>query len=169
MKILLSFCALVFVLNGFGQAAEQAAAISRLQFLEGVWKGKGWIQPDEKKQYFNETETASIKLGGTLLQIDVFGTSVDDDSLIINNGLAIVRYNVNANRFEMQFFQSDGSSAEAILTLKNKYTVQIDLHRGSSFTRFVIEARDKRWFEKAFTSSDGKNWRQFFEMNLTRQ
>ena len=37
-------------LNSFGQAPEQTVeAIRKLAFLEGVWKGKGWIQAGDKK------------------------------------------------------------------------------------------------------------------------
>ncbi len=85
MKTAITICVLILALKSFAQAPkENIEAIRKLGFLEGIWKGKGWIQGEEKKQYFNETETVSFKAGKTLLQIDVYGTSVDNDSMIIN-------------------------------------------------------------------------------------
>lgn len=121
------------------------------------------------KQYFNETETAKIKTGGTLLQIDVFGTSVDHDSIIINNGLAIVTYDVQAGSYNMIFYQSDASAATATVTITAAKTAEIHIHRGSGHTRFVIEIKNNQWFEKGFSSNDGTTWNQFFEMKLDKQ
>jgi hypothetical protein len=170
MKTAVSFCFWILSLTGFAQEPKEiVAAIRKLQFLEGVWQGKGWIQDGNTKRHFNETETVSVKLGGTLMQIDVYGTSAESDSVIINSGLAVIRYNVTSKKYEMHFFQADGSVAEAQVIIKDKNTAEINLNRGSSYTRFVIGTRDNVWFEQAFTSSDGKDWEQFFEMKLVRQ
>ncbi len=69
----------------------------------------------------------------------------------------------------MKFFQADGSAVDATVSLPNEHTAEINLHRASGYTRFIIEVKNAQWFEKAFSSSDGKNWNQFFEMKLTRQ
>ena len=170
MKTSVPICILILALNSFAQAPEETTeAIRKLGFLEGIWKGQGWIGTDNKKQHFNETETVRIKLGETLLQIDVYGTSVDNDSVIINNGLAIISYDLLSKKYEMKFFQSDGSAANATVRITDKNTVEINLHRKSGYTRFVIEAKNSQWFEQAFSSDDGKNWNQVFEMKLTRQ
>lgn len=93
MKALLTVGILILTLTNFAQAPKETTdAIRKLGFLEGVWKGKGWIGSNNKKQHFNEIETVKIKTGQTLLQIDVYGTSIDNDSVIINNGLAIISY-----------------------------------------------------------------------------
>jgi len=170
MKAAISICFFILALKGFAQAPKETTdAIRKLAFLEGVWKGKGWIGTGDKKQHFNEIETVRIKAGETLLQIDVYGTSVNNDSVIINNGLAIINYDIPTKEYKMKFFQSDGSFAEADVSIINENTVEINLHRQSGYTRFVIEAKNSQWFEQAFSSNDGKNWNQFFEMKLTRQ
>ena len=170
MKAVLSICIILLTIKGIGQVpAEMVDAVKKLQFLEGVWKGQGWILSGDSKQFFNETETATIKTGGTLLQIDVFGTDVDNDQKIINNGLALVRYDTTKNAYEMDFYQSDGSRATATVYLLKTNIAEIILSRAGSFTKFVIEIRNKRWFEQAFSSPDGKNWTQFFEMDLRLQ
>lgn len=69
----------------------------------------------------------------------------------------------------MIFFQADGSCAEADVSITNENTAEINLHRSSGYTRFIIEIKNSQWFEKAFSSSDGKNWNQFFEMKLNKQ
>ena len=170
IKAIIAFCILLLPLKNFAQAPKEITdAIKKLGFLEGVWKGKGWIGTGNQKQHFNETETVNIKTGETLLQIDVYGTSTDNDSIIVNNGLAIISYDLPTKKYKMIFFQLDGSVAEADVRITHENTAEINLHRSSGFTRFIIEAKNAQWFEKAFSSSDGKNWNQFFEMKLTRQ
>ena len=170
MKTIAIICLMFFTLKGIAQAPlEMIDAIKKLQFLEGTWKGRGWIQSGGKKQYFNETETARIRTGGTLLQIDVFGTAVENENEVINNGLALVRYDTSKGKYEMEFYQSDGSRAAASVTVPNLNTAEIMLSGPGSFTKFVIEIKNKYWFEQAFQSPDGKNWSQFFEMNLALQ
>jgi hypothetical protein len=170
MKAILTVCILILTLKNFAQAPKETTdAIRKLGFLEGVWKGKGWIGSNDKKQHFNETETVKIKTGETLLQIDVYGSSTDNDSVIINNGLAIINYDLPRKKYKMIFFQADGSFAEADVSITNENTAEINLHRSSGYTRFIIEVKNSQWFEKAFSSSDGKNWNQFFEMKLIKQ
>lgn len=170
MKGVITICILILSLKNFAQApTETTDAIRKLGFLEGVWKGKGWIGSSDKKQHFNETETVKIKTGETLLQIDVYGTSIDSDSIAINNGLAIVSYDLPGKKYKMIFFQADGSFTEGEVSLPNENTAEINFHRSSGYTRFIIEVKNLQWFEKAFSSSDGKSWNQFFEMNLTKQ
>jgi hypothetical protein len=169
-KAVLIFCILLLSLKNFSQAPKETIdALKKLEFLEGVWKGKGWIMMEGNKQHFNETETVKLRTGGTLLQIDVFGTSVDNDSVIINNGLAIVNYDPQSKEYKMIFYQSDASAAKATVKIIAGNTAEISIHRETGYTRFVIEAKNKQWFEKGFSSSDGKTWNQFFEMKLVKQ
>ena len=170
MKTVIAISILMLSLKSFAQAPEQTVeAIRKLAFLEGVWRGKGWIQAGDKKQYFNETETVRIKVGETLVQIDVYGVSAENDSVIINNGLAIISYNQPTKKYEMKFFQADGSLTDATVRIIHKNTIEINLSRKTGYTRFVIEANESQWFEQGFSSSDGKSWKQVFEMKLTRQ
>ena len=168
-KSVVTFCILFFTSAVSAQSTDEAvSAIKKLNFLAGVWKGRGWIGTVTNKEHFNETETARIRVGGTLIQIDVFGTSVTNDSLIINNGLAIVNYNPVSRNYDMKFYQADASYAEAELKIIKPGTVEINLIKKSGFTRFVIEIKNAHWLEKAFSSTDGKNWQQVFEMDLTQ-
>ena len=170
MKALFTCCILLFTVKIFSQSPKEAiGAMKKLEFLEGVWKGKGWIKSNDKKQHFNETEKVKLRTGGTLLQIDIFGTAVDNDSIVINNGLAIVNYDLQSGEYKMIFYQSDASVATATVKLIANNTAEINLQRKSGYTRFVIEIKNNQWFEQAFSSNDGKTWDQFFEMQLTRQ
>jgi hypothetical protein len=110
-----------------------------------------------------------IKAGETLVQIDVYGVSAENDSVIINNGLAIISYNRPSKKYEMKFFQSDGSLADATVRIIHKNIVEVNLSPKTGYTRFVIEANESKWFEQGFSSSDGKSWKQIFEMKLARQ
>ncbi|HYC28381.1 MAG TPA: hypothetical protein VEB42_06180 [Chitinophagaceae bacterium] len=169
MKTIATLCLILTAMTMMAQApSAMTDAIKKLAFLEGTWKGQGWIKTGGQKQLFNETETAKIKTGGTLLQIDVFGTDVKEETRIINNGLAIVRYDTTRRTYLMDFYQSDGSVAEATVEVVNENTASILINRQGSFTRFVIRVKNNRWFEQGFHSRDGKDWTQFFEMDLAR-
>lgn len=57
----------------------QVAAMSKLNFMVGRWKGSGWnLAPDGTKQNFNQTETATRKVGGTITTVDAEGRDPSD-------------------------------------------------------------------------------------------
>jgi hypothetical protein len=89
--------------------------------------------------------------------------------VIINNGLAIISYNQPSKKYEMKFFQADGSLADATVRIIHKNTVEVNLSWKTGYTRFVIEVNESQWFEQGFSSSDRKSWKQIFEMKLARQ
>ena len=49
----------------------QLAELKKAAFLEGTWKGTGWILLQQgKREDFTQTERVVFKLGGLVLQID---------------------------------------------------------------------------------------------------
>lgn len=144
-------------------------ALSHLRFMEGTWKGVGWIQTGDKKQSFHETETVTSKLSGSAMQIEAYGTAFEDSSSIINNALGVISFNPANKNYRLRIFQSDGSFAEAEARLLSSSTFEFRLKYPGGFMKYIIIVNNDNWKESGYRSTDGKGWTQTFEMELTRQ
>ena len=142
--------------------------ISKFRFMEGVWKGTGWILDGNAKQFFKEKETVISKLGGTLIQIEAFGIDANDKTHIINDALGLLLYNSEKQEHELHIYQSDGSKmvANAKLNKINEMEWSVSLSPTIKI-KYVITVEGKKWFEAGFKSTDGGvSWQQNFEMTL---
>src|SRR5688572_25823844 len=92
---LLCFAALVLGMkaNVWGQPSydlNEAAQkkMSELSFLEGKWKGSGWMMgQDRVRSTFESEETIQFKLSGTLLEVEGIGKS---DGKVVHHALAVI-------------------------------------------------------------------------------
>jgi hypothetical protein len=136
--------------------------------MEGVWKGNGWVLNGETKQFFEETETVTTKLSGTVLQIEAFGVALNNKTNIINDALGLLLYNTEKHEYELHIYQSDGSRMIANVKLNN--TNEMEWSSTISATlkvRYNIKVVGTKWFEAGFKSTDGGvSWKQNFEMTL---
>jgi hypothetical protein len=87
--------------------------------MEGVWKGNGWALNEETKQFFEERETVTPKLSGTVLQMEAFGVTVNNKTNIVNDALGLLLYNSKTQEYELHIYQSDGSKMIANVKLIN--------------------------------------------------
>ena len=64
-----------------------------LLFLDGQWKGLGWIMLGPgKRSEFNQTETVERTLEGSLIAIEDRGTDKQDNSRVINHAFAAMAH-----------------------------------------------------------------------------
>ena len=171
MKTRLFFLTLlVSMQTGAAQPSKETTdAISGLLFMEGVWKGTGWIKMGEKKQQFRETETVIRKLSGAAVQLEAYGTAVEDSNNIINDALGIASYNQSTNKYSLRIFQSDGSFTEADARIIQPSKFEWSIKYPGGYFKYIIEVIGKKWVEKGYKSADGTNWSQVFGMELTKQ
>jgi hypothetical protein len=171
MKTLLLFLTyMISVQMAFTQVDKEVSrALADLYFMQGVWKGTGWIQTGGKKQPFRETETVTLKLSGSAMQIEAYGTALGDSSTIINDALGIVSYNQANKNYTLRIFQSDGSFVEADARILKPFTFEWKLKISAGYIKYVITVEAGNWKEYGYRSTDNKNWTQTFEMELTKQ
>lgn len=160
-----------FTISLFGQSNNLLdSGVNKFRFMEGVWKGNGWVLSGDTKQFFKETETVTTKLSGTVVQIEAFGVALNEKTNIINNALGLLLYNNENEKYELHIYQSDGSKIIANVKMNNMNEIEWNLSVSSNLIiRYTIKVEGTKWFEAGFKSTDnGISWKQNFEMTLLK-
>lgn len=173
-RLIVLLCLLAFTALAKAQAPNGAltAEVKKLDFLVGEWKGEGWIEFGPNQRYtFVETESVQSKLGGEVVLIEGLGKKVvggQQAEVVIHNAMAMVCYDAKAKQLRFRAYQAGGRSVDSEAKVANGQ-LEWGLEEGGRSMRFIIklDAAD-RWFEIGEVSTDGKTWRQFFEMKLQR-
>lgn len=167
MKIYLLSAILLF--NFSPVNAQDTSAVKVFGFMKGVWKGNGWTMDKKKKVHFNETETVSEKLNGTIMQLEAFGTAVEDSAEIINNALGLLLFNHKKRSFDLHVYQADGSLvvADVISTGPAEMEWRLDISPVLKI-KYIIRVEGIHWYEAGYRCTDGINWDQHFEMRLLK-
>jgi hypothetical protein len=171
MKATFVFLAFCMALQ-FGHAQttkETKEAISNVGFMEGVWKGIGWIKQEEKKQAFKATETVTKKLDGSAILFESLGAALEDSTRIITNAKSILSYNDVTKQYSLKVTTSDGSVFEPEASLIRPSTFEWRLQYAGGYLKYIHEVKGKTWMVKGFSSSDGTNWNQIVESELSKQ
>ena len=163
--------------SSLGQAptapAAQRAAMKKLDFLVGQWKGEGWMElaPGQRRT-FKGTEVVQGKLDGLLLTIEgLHRGQVGDkkEEVVVHNAFALVSYDDKAKRYRFQAFTSRGNYEDAEAKVSEGQFVWGMKVPQFGDVRYTTKLDKKgRWFEVGEVSQDGKAWRKFFEMTLER-
>ena len=103
------------------------------------------------------------------IQIEAFGTAVDDSNNIINNALGILSYNEPGKKYVLRVLNFDGSYAEASASITQSSTFEWRMTYQGVYLKYIIKVRNKKWMETGYKSTDGTTWNQFFEMELSKQ
>ena len=153
--------------------SAQIEAMGKVSFLEGKWKGRGWVSFGKgKRRHFSQTEQVERKLGGSILAIEGKGMSLEPPGgapQLIHHAFAVVFYDSKEQRFRMHSFK-DGKflDAEANVAEDGSFIWGFDLPQRGRI-RFTIRLNeDGQWSEIGEFSKDGKKWYQNFEMTLDR-
>ncbi len=167
-SVFLAFCmALQF---GYAQPPKETKeAISKLKFMEGAWKGIGWINLEERKQAFRATETVTRKLDGSAILFESFGVALEDSSNIITNAKSILSYNDVSKQYSLKVTMSDGSVFEPEASLTQPSTFEWRLQYAGGYLKYIHEVKGNTWMVKGFNSADGINWNQIVESELSKQ
>lgn len=137
--------------------------LSALSFLEGKWKGSGWMMgQDRVRSTFEQEENVQFKLSGTLLEVEGIGTS---EGKVVHHALAVITAGEGEGKFDFTSFLQSGE----------KGTYPAELIDGKLYwypvkeVRYVIEINAQgQWFEVGEYNA-GNAWYKFFEMTLEKQ
>ncbi|HLH09903.1 MAG TPA: hypothetical protein VKW78_21870 [Terriglobales bacterium] len=86
---------------------QQLAAMKQCGFLEGKWKGDGWMMmgPSERRT-FVEIENVEPKLGGLVLQVEGLGRNSEGKT--VHEALALLSF--DAEWYEIGEMSPDGNT-----------------------------------------------------------
>lgn len=136
--------------------------IQKLDFLLGKWEGSGWrMSPDGTKHTFDQSENVQFKLDSTAVLIEGKGIANEE---IIHNAIAIITYDKESGNYAFQSFLQNGMKGSFKAELKES----VFYWYPNENIRYIISINDKgQWHETGEFNREG-NWRQFFEMTLSK-
>lgn len=154
-------------------SAPAPPEMKKLDFLIGQWKGEGWMElRPGQRQTATVNESVQRKVEGTVLLIEGLGTTRMPDKpeeVPIHKAFAIVDYDVGTKLFRLRAYRAGTGAIDTNPQVgENNLIWGFKDGRGGEI-RFTIRLNEKgQWFEIGEHSSDGKTWRKFLEMTLTR-
>ncbi len=133
-----------------------------LGFLEGSWKGKGWIMRSDGKYAFDQTEKVQFKLDHTLMIIEGNGTA---EGRNIHNALAVISWNKEGGNYNFQSWLATGQGGKFKAEIKDNKLYWYP----SDNMQYVIWLNEKgQWAETGEMKRNGE-WFRFFEMTLDKE
>lgn len=154
-SIAMTLFAPVLMAQGRPSVTAQKAAMEKLKFLTGTWKGKATISnPDGTQILIRQSEDVRFKLDGLLLLIE--GTGRDEAGGVVFNALAIVSYDSLLGQYRIRAWNA-GSFIETELNLQaNGFEWGFQQGPVTMRNRMNLDAQG-RWSEESKTMfKDGK-------------
>jgi hypothetical protein len=161
--------------KSFGQSGSHQEAMKKLSAWVGEWKGEGTMRrgPGEP-QKSNVHERIEMKLDGAVLVVEGKGTYVDpttNKEVTVHHALGLVSFDEQTNEYKFRSYLNNGKMTDAWfkVTAENHYQWGFDTPQGGKIRYSIkLDPAKKTWYESGEYSSDGTNWMNFFEMNLTK-
>ncbi|WP_026952616.1 hypothetical protein [Algoriphagus mannitolivorans] len=152
----------------FAQAQDYALnpevqnQMKSLAFLEGHWKGSGWMMgQDRQRMTFQQEEIIEFKLSGTLLEIEGIGKS---DGQVVHHALAVIQPKGKDGEYEFSSYLQSGLSGKYPATFKDGKFIW----RPTELVRYIIQLNDQGQWHEIGEYNAGDQWFQFMEMTLDK-
>jgi hypothetical protein len=151
-------------------ASASVAAMERLAFMVGRWRGEAWMQRGQQRVQTQMTETVERKLGGSVFLVEGLGVIPGQDggaARTVHNALAVVAFDPQSKGYVLRSWIATGQWGDFVLT---------PIEGGVQWTREVPGGRIRNtahinateWHEIGEFSRDGATWTQIMEMRLRR-
>lgn len=150
-------------------AAEQKAAIARLQVMVGEWQGRGTIEMPQGRYEFHGGERVQLKIDGLALLIEgsFFHRDAEGREVPSHTTLGVISFDPRSRTYRFHSWLANGMSNAAELKLvPDGWQWEIVHPRGRM--RYTTSFADGDWVEIGERTSDGTTWQPFFEMRLKR-
>jgi hypothetical protein len=149
------------------------AAMRRLEWLVGDWRGEAWVQMGQQGRATSRvTESAKWRLEGAGLLIEGRGTAQVEPGgpeVTVHDALAVVTYDREAGRYRFTAWRGDGTPVDATAEVGDRRLVWGFRDPRGVTVRFTLRLTPEgRWNEVGEASRDGQTWFKFMEMNLER-
>lgn len=149
--------------------AERTAAMKKIAVMTGDWTGSGWIQFGPRKSEFSSRESIQTKAGGMALVTEGLHTMKlsDGTERVIHDAFGMITPDPAAGdyRFVTQLATGRGGDYRMKIVGDGQFEWSITGNPQGTM-RYTITIKDGAWNEVGEISSDGKEWKKFFEMNL---
>ena len=143
----------------------QRAAISRLDMLDGEWRGEAVIHGPEGTTTLTQTERVGSMLGGSIKVIEGRGYGADGATEF--NAMATVSWDARAGRYGFRSYAQGYSGDYAFEVTDDGFRWETPAGPGAKI-EYVAVVRDGTWHEVGTWVAEGQPRRQMIEMRLTR-
>ena len=143
----------------------QRAAIDRLAFLDGAWRGEATIHGPEGTTTLTQTERVGSMLGGSIKVIEGRGYAADGSTEF--NAMAVVSWDARANRYGFRSWAQGYSGDYPFEVTEDGFRWETPAGPGAKI-EYVAVVRDGTWHEVGTWVAEGQPRRRFIEMRLTR-
>lgn len=150
--------------------AAAQAAIARLDFMVGRWRGEAWQQRGSERVQTQMLEVVERKLGGAVLLIEGRGSipvpAAEDR--VVHHALGVISFDPRSGTYTLRSYLATGQSGDFVLTLVDggvTWTREVPGGRIRNTARYTGD----EWHEVGEFSRDGSNWTQVMELRLRRE
>jgi hypothetical protein len=145
--------------------AAQRQAIGRLAYLDGVWRGTGWmILPTGEKTTFTQTERIGPFLDGSIRLLE--GRGYGPDGSLMFNSFAAISFDPQAGSYKMRSYAMGHAGDFAFRPTADGFTWEI--LAGPTTIRYTADFKDGVWHEVGDRIPPGQEPVRFLEMTLKR-
>jgi hypothetical protein len=145
--------------------AEQRAAIAKLAFLHGEWRGKASITGPGGAAELVQTERAGPMLGGTVLVIEGAGYAPDGKQAF--NAFAVISYDSDADRYWITSW-SNGRTGKFPLSPRDDGFDWETPGPGGATIKYRADVTDGQWHEVGNFERPGAPAFKFIDLSVTR-
>lgn len=143
----------------------QRAALSRLAFLDGIWRGPAWtILPNGEKHMLTQTERVGPFLDGAIRVVE--GRGYDAEGKLAFNAFGTISYDHPTASYRMRAY-AQGNFGDFPLQVKERSFVW-EIPAGPATIRYTATIGDGTWTEFGERIIPGQEPVRFHEMHLLR-
>lgn len=154
---------------GSAEVEAQVAALDRLSYWEGSWKGRGWTSTENGVMKYDQYERIERKLSGELLVVEGKGTTRNKPAEVLFRAFATLRYDTETDTYLWRAM-SAGSEVEVPFEVTDDgWAWELPLG-GPAKMRYESSFRGSRWHETGeFTPDGGSTWVPSLDMTVIRE
>lgn len=145
--------------------AEQQAAMAKLSWMFGAWRGPGKGFTRAGPYEVTQTERIGTFLDGTLIVIE--GKGYAPDGKIAFNAFAVISWDPATQRYMMRSYALGHHGDFELTLIDHGYTWEIPAGPNATI-KYTMTLRDGSWNEVGDYAAAGQPPRRIFEMNLQR-
>lgn len=145
--------------------AEQQAAMAKLSWMFGVWRGPGSGFTRAGPYQVTQTERIGTFLDGTLVVIE--GKGFSPDGKVAFNAFAVISYDPVAKAYMMRSYALGHHGDFALTLIDHGYVWEIPAGPGATI-KYTMTLKNETWNEVGDYVAGGQPPRRIFEMNLQR-
>ncbi len=143
----------------------QRAAIDRLDFMDGEWRGEATVHGPAGTMTLIQTERVGSMLGGSIKVIEGRGYAPDGSTQF--NAMATVSWDPRAGRYGFRSYAQGFSGDYAFEVTDDGFRWETPAGPNAKI-QYVAVVRDGTWHEVGTFVAEGQPPRQMIEMRLTR-